>query len=309
MPPRLPVPPTPSSTVTSPHSPAALVEANGGPPPKDATRKPRSVSFGTGQDAVMDSLEDALLVAADDAPAEVVHALLGPFRGSEWLKTLLARPLVASIHGAAEQGKGRALARVQALIEHGADVNRDDGDDTPLQKAAYCGRSDLVRPLIAAGADPDLGRSIEDGRRWMTPLVYAVMCDDVASAKALLEAGASTDAWAATEGGFQSALSLASGRFTFHGAGKGLSTHAGNPDMVRLLLDFGAPIQPDRPPLMAISPVKAATISRSKDVLDLLLESHPPHEVIQEALFNSRGIHVDQEVRDKLMAAGGRLAA
>ena len=50
--------------------------------------------------------------------------------------------------------KANDAARVQSLLEQGADVNElDANEDAPLVMAAYEGYTDIVRLLLAAGAD------------------------------------------------------------------------------------------------------------------------------------------------------------
>ena len=49
-------------------------------------------------------------------------------------------------------------ATVALLAERGAEVNRlNDRGQTPLAGAVFKGEQDVVRTLVAAGADPDLG--------------------------------------------------------------------------------------------------------------------------------------------------------
>jgi uncharacterized protein len=58
--------------------------------------------------------------------------------------------MLAAYHGHPET--------VQMLAEAGGDVNRaNDRGQTPLAGAVFKGESDVVRVLLAAGADPDAG--------------------------------------------------------------------------------------------------------------------------------------------------------
>jgi ankyrin repeat protein len=55
---------------------------------------------------------------------------------------------------------------VQWLLEHGADPNvlwpHFDANVTPLHLAAFTGDVDVVRSLLAAGADPHIKDSLHD---------------------------------------------------------------------------------------------------------------------------------------------------
>lgn len=56
---------------------------------------------------------------------------------------------MSELHSAAMAGDG---AKVQALIESGADVNvRDDKGRTPLRVAALCGRTEVWLLLLRKG--------------------------------------------------------------------------------------------------------------------------------------------------------------
>lgn len=80
---------------------------------------------------------------------------------------------------------------VSFLLEHGADVNlqSEDRGNSPLMDAVSKSNVDMVRDLIAAGADVNL--LSKDGQ---SALVLAVGKNDVPLAKELLEAGADIDA-------------------------------------------------------------------------------------------------------------------
>jgi len=69
------------------------------------------------------------------------------------------------------------IESVRALIEAGAHVN---GVDRPLGLAALLGRTDIVRVLIAAGANKDRG----------DPLVTAISYGHTETVRAFIEAGA-----------------------------------------------------------------------------------------------------------------------
>ncbi len=86
-----------------------------------------------------------------------------------------------SLVEAAENGD---LAAIQNLIAKGVNVNASEGDGiwTPLAAAAYRGHSEIVKVLLANGAEVDKA----DG--YYTPLYYAIWSDDNASVKALIAA-------------------------------------------------------------------------------------------------------------------------
>ena len=82
---------------------------------------------------------------------------------------------------------------VQLLIAHGADVRaRNANGFTPLHEAARNNHADAVRALLSGCAD------VDDRNEWgATPLWLAVENDCLASASALLDCGAYTEARAA----------------------------------------------------------------------------------------------------------------
>jgi ankyrin repeat protein len=84
------------------------------------------------------------------------------------------------------------LAEVLALLEAGADVNgvgADDEGDTypPLEQASMYGHLACVRALLAAGAE------IDHSTTGFTALSLAVLCGKTDVVRCLLEAGASHD--------------------------------------------------------------------------------------------------------------------
>ena len=86
--------------------------------------------------------------------------------------------------------RDRHMDIVKGLLAAGADCNKSDnsfGDNTPLKAAASYGHADAIDVLVAAGADVD-----KAGFR--SPLFYAAANGHVDAAKALLKAGADTEA-------------------------------------------------------------------------------------------------------------------
>ena len=80
-----------------------------------------------------------------------------------------------------------SLDAVRQLVLHGADVNAPEprGGQTALMWAAAEGHSDVVAGLVEMGANVDAA-----SKAGFTPLVFAVVKDDVASIRTLLMAGA-----------------------------------------------------------------------------------------------------------------------
>ena len=79
-----------------------------------------------------------------------------------------------------------SLSRVRELIEAGADVNRRHKyGTTPLWRAAFHGRQDVVAVLLAAGADPGIYADDKSG-----PLHWAAQNGYLEVVEALLSAGA-----------------------------------------------------------------------------------------------------------------------
>jgi ankyrin repeat protein len=77
-------------------------------------------------------------------------------------------------------------AKVEQLLEQGADANAKDEDDvTVLMIAALTGQTDNVRALLAKGADVNA----EDKFGW-TPFIYAKCAGDTEIMEILKQAGA-----------------------------------------------------------------------------------------------------------------------
>jgi hypothetical protein len=92
--------------------------------------------------------------------------------------------------------------------------------DTPLIRAARNGDVEVLRALLAAGADPDLADTT--GNHW-TPLMHAIHKDHAGATRLLLDAGA--DANHRGDGGVTPLIMAAA---------------YGNVDIVNLLLAHGA---------------------------------------------------------------------
>jgi hypothetical protein len=121
------------------------------------------------------------------------------------MSRLSTREWVALVDAAEYVG----VEAVAVMLDLGfpVDVHRDGDGATALHTAAYTGRADVVRLLIAGGADLEAVDTAFDG----TPLSWATVgsgerprhapdADWVVTVRALLEAGARTgDAWIATK--------------------------------------------------------------------------------------------------------------
>ena len=97
-----------------------------------------------------------------------------------------------------DAARGGRLDVVRLLLAAGADPNATAGDGCPaLWHAAAEGHVDVVRLLLDAGAIPDVAEVDTQS----TPLFIATIEDHVEVARLLLEAGADTDAETEDEGG------------------------------------------------------------------------------------------------------------
>jgi ankyrin repeat protein len=80
-------------------------------------------------------------------------------------------------------------ASLRLLIEHGANINIQSDQGTPLYHAVMLRNTLLAKLLLAKGANPD----IAEDNTGETPLIRAVENDDVVLVKALLSSKARTD--------------------------------------------------------------------------------------------------------------------
>lgn len=114
-------------------------------------------------------------------------------------------------------------AIIALLIRHGADVNAWDPERnlTPLLKAAYFRHPEIMRMLLATGADPNV-----ESQEKLTPLIWAVLESDASIARELLVRGATKTMDRPGWFGGENALQIAVNKLDV--------------PMVRLLLSFGA---------------------------------------------------------------------
>lgn len=145
------------------------------------------------------------------------------------------------------------VARVEALIRQGADLNAAQGDGmTALHWAAELGHGDLAQRLIAAGADPQVVTRMGD----YTPLHIAARGGHAEIVETLLEGGA--DPAARTSPGGSTALHFAA------------STSSA--DAVRALLEAGADVNA-REDGWGQTPLHFAASAGRLPTVDLLIEA------------------------------------
>jgi len=91
---------------------------------------------------------------------------------------------VRLLHDMAQKGD---IPKAKLLIGHGADLNplEDEYQSTPLGMAVRWGHGEMVRYLLAQGADPN-----RSGAAWSTPLAWARKKGHTDIEKVLLHAGA-----------------------------------------------------------------------------------------------------------------------
>ena len=139
---------------------------------------------------------------------------------------------------------------VRDLIADGADVDAARGDGmTGLHWAARHGSTEIVRLLLAAGADRETTTRLGDH----TPLHVASRAGQASVVTTLLDAGADVDALTAT------------GATPLH-----FASSAGNADTVTTLLDHGA-VRDAREPVWGQTPLMFAAAADRGDALAVLL--------------------------------------
>ncbi|HEY1176269.1 MAG TPA: ankyrin repeat domain-containing protein, partial [Phytomonospora sp.] len=179
-----------------------------------ASRSPEAV-------AAVPGIVDVLLSAGADPEARngVGDTMLGAAAGTRTAVTLtvVERLLAAGAEIEPRGGNGPLMGAVRGneeivpvLLAAGADPCRSceygyvpgTRKPTPLHKAAHEGSADVLRLLIAAGADVDVLSA--DG---VAPLHCAAAGDDPERVRLLLEAGADPGARLAKPAGFREGLS------------------------------------------------------------------------------------------------------
>jgi hypothetical protein len=169
-----------------------------------------------------------------------------------------------------EAVRANDAARVQALLEGGADPDGVEGGVTPLYAAAECGSVDAARVLLDHGADVNF-------RPWAKhfPLTVAIKSGHVDVVNLL-----SRDA-----------------RLTYYSVV--VAVEARNKELVTLLLDAGAPVDPDETDedswgIVPLTPLVAAVKMADVDMVKLLID--------RKADVNM-ACHEENEVTTPLIAA------
>ncbi len=197
------------------------------------------------------AVASAEVVADCIAAGADVRALVGESR----------RPAEPLIHAA---GSSRDPAVISVLLEAGADLHVRESFQhyNALHNAAENGTAEVVRTLLAAGADPNewtMGFHIDWGWAW-TPLHLAARSNrDPDAVTALIEAGAALDAHSGTR--------YREGNAPLHFAGMNP-----NPAVTAVLLDAGANVnslsRTGRTPLH-----EAAAYASDPAAIELLVEA------------------------------------
>lgn len=138
------------------------------------------------------------------------------------------------------------------LFAPNVDINALNDRYSALGWAAQGGNTELVRALLHAGADKELG--VRVGSLEIQPIMFACSCGDEEMVALLLQAGAAADCF---DGSRCTTLIAA--------------TERGNLSVVRRLLDYGAWENIDCIDKSSNWPVRLAVNSRRADILLVLL--------------------------------------
>lgn len=154
------------------------------------------------------------------------------------------------LHQAAEDGE---VDVVKALLAMGADVNEVDPEgQTPLFFAASWGNAEACKALIDGGAEVE--KKDESGD---TPLHEAARSDHLACVEVLIEAGATVDS-----------------RNELEATPLHVASHAGNQDIVQALIDAGAAVTGDKAEMKGgYSALHVAAANGSSNCLTALIEN------------------------------------
>jgi ankyrin repeat protein len=120
------------------------------------------------------------------------------------------------------------------LLSQGADID-GVGWNLPLHAASSAGSLDLVKFLVANGANMTLTNDSE-----MTPLMLATLGGSLEVVQFLLESGAEVNQRVLDEDGIPLHNALTYTCYTENDDLEGYATDSNNPELVRLLLRYGA---------------------------------------------------------------------
>ena len=236
-----------------------------------------------------------LWVAASSASLPVVERLLAAGADPNASLKMGETPLMVA-------ARSRSLAAVELLLEHGADPNaaEDARGQTALMWAAAQGHADVARLLLTRGADHHArskvwhqlentaGNSNPSGnfkmaRGGSTPLLFVARNGDVATARALVEAGADINDAAAAG---TSALVIAA--------------HSGHSALGLYLLEQGADPNAAEAGYTALH---AAVLRSDVDLVDALLAHGADLDAVVAQGTPGRRLGTDFSIRHQLVGA------